>query len=167
MNAEIIAVGSEMLTPQRLDTNSLYLTAELNNLGVEVVLKSVIGDDRERLTDAIRRGFSRHERAARRHFGRRFLRIFLRSPLNEPDDGFERDFHFVARGTCAFATRFNLWAFGHCGGNGVGQLASEPVHDVIHATPSCLPPGRVTGGHGPTTLPLRAGGVRRRKVRIW
>jgi competence/damage-inducible protein CinA-like protein len=61
MNAEIIAVGSEMLTPQRLDTNSLYLTAELNNLGVEVVLKSVIGDDRERLTDAIRRGVSRHE----------------------------------------------------------------------------------------------------------
>ncbi len=61
MNAEIIAVGSEMLTPQRVDTNSLYLTAELNNLGVEVVLKSVIGDDRERLTDAIRRGVSRHE----------------------------------------------------------------------------------------------------------
>ena len=61
MNAEIIAVGSEMLTPQRLDTNSLYLTAELNNLGVEVVLKSVIGDDRERLTDAVRRAVSRHE----------------------------------------------------------------------------------------------------------
>ncbi len=39
MNAEIIAVGSEMLTPQRVDTNSLYLTGELNNLGVEVVTK--------------------------------------------------------------------------------------------------------------------------------
>lgn len=61
MNAEIIAVGSEMLTPQRVDTNSLYLTAELNNLGVEVVMKSVIGDDRERLADAIRRAVSRHE----------------------------------------------------------------------------------------------------------
>src|SRR5437660_1258850 len=59
MNAEIIAVGSEMLTPQRVDTNSLYLTAELNNLGVEVVTKSVIGDDRERLADAIRRALSR------------------------------------------------------------------------------------------------------------
>jgi nicotinamide-nucleotide amidase len=54
MNAEIIAVGSEMLTPQRVDTNSLYLTAELNNLGVEVVCKSVIGDDRDRLADAVR-----------------------------------------------------------------------------------------------------------------
>jgi len=59
MNAEIIAVGSEMLTPQRVDTNSLYLTAELNNLGVEVVTKCVIGDDRERLSDAIRRALSR------------------------------------------------------------------------------------------------------------
>ena len=61
MNAEIIAVGSEMLTPQRVDTNSLYLTAELNNLGVEVVMKSVIGDDRDRLADAIHRAVSRHE----------------------------------------------------------------------------------------------------------
>ena len=59
MNAEIIAVGSEMLTPQRVDTNSLYLTAELNNLGVEVVTKCVIGDDRDRLADAIRRALSR------------------------------------------------------------------------------------------------------------
>jgi nicotinamide-nucleotide amidase len=61
MNAEIIAVGSEMLTPQRVDTNSLYLTDELNKLGVEVVMKSVIGDDRDRLAEAIRRAVSRHE----------------------------------------------------------------------------------------------------------
>jgi len=59
MDAEIIAVGSEMLTPERVDTNSLYLTGELNNLGVEVVTKCVIGDHRERLADAIRRALSR------------------------------------------------------------------------------------------------------------
>ena len=59
MNAEIIAVGSEMLTPVRVDTNSLYLTAELNNMGVEVVAKLVIGDHRERLADAVRRALSR------------------------------------------------------------------------------------------------------------
>jgi nicotinamide-nucleotide amidase len=59
MDAEIIAVGSEMLTPQRVDTNSLYLTGELNGLGVEVVAKCVIGDNRERLADAIRRSLSR------------------------------------------------------------------------------------------------------------
>jgi nicotinamide-nucleotide amidase len=61
MNAEIIAVGSELLTPQRTDTNSLYLTAELNNLGVEVVTKSVIGDNRDRLADAVLRAVNRHE----------------------------------------------------------------------------------------------------------
>ncbi len=52
--AEIIAVGSELLTPQRVDTNSLVITEQLNMLGVEVESKHVIGDDRERLTNAIR-----------------------------------------------------------------------------------------------------------------
>ncbi len=61
MTAEIIAVGSELLTPQRVDTNSLYLTDQLNALGVEVVTKSVIGDDLNRLADAVRRAISRSE----------------------------------------------------------------------------------------------------------
>jgi len=59
MNAEIIAVGSEMLTPERVDTNSLFLTGELNGLGVEVVSKCVIGDDRERLAQAVRHAAAR------------------------------------------------------------------------------------------------------------
>ncbi len=53
-DAEIIAVGSELLTPQRVDTNSLYLTEQLNSLGVEVRRKLIIGDDREWLTAAVR-----------------------------------------------------------------------------------------------------------------
>lgn len=61
MNAEIIAVGSELLTPQRIDTNSLYLTDQLNRLGIEVVTKSVIGDDRQRLCAAVRLAASRSE----------------------------------------------------------------------------------------------------------
>ncbi|HEX6897686.1 MAG TPA: molybdopterin-binding protein, partial [Bryobacteraceae bacterium] len=60
-DAEIIAVGSELLTPQRLDTNSLYLTDQLNALGVEVVRKTVVGDDRERLVDTIRGAMSRSQ----------------------------------------------------------------------------------------------------------
>jgi nicotinamide-nucleotide amidase len=52
VNAEIIAVGSELLTPYRMDTNSLYLTEELNQLGVEVIFKSVVGDDFARLVAA-------------------------------------------------------------------------------------------------------------------
>ena len=58
-NAEIIAIGSELLTPQRLDTNSLIVTEELNALGVEVLSKLVIGDERERLTEAIQTALGR------------------------------------------------------------------------------------------------------------
>jgi nicotinamide-nucleotide amidase len=55
MEAEIIAVGSEMLTPGRVDTNSLWLTERLNRRGIEVARKCVIGDDRKRLTLEIKR----------------------------------------------------------------------------------------------------------------
>lgn len=51
MDAEIIAVGSELLTPYRLDTNSLFLTAELNRLGFHVRRKHIIGDRDEDLRD--------------------------------------------------------------------------------------------------------------------
>jgi len=60
-NAEIIAVGSELLTSQRVDTNSLAITEHLNLLGVEVVTKQVIGDDRERLTKAVRTAVERSD----------------------------------------------------------------------------------------------------------
>jgi nicotinamide-nucleotide amidase len=49
--AEIIAIGSEMLTPFRQDTNSLYLTEKLNSLGVEVSFKTIVGDS---LKDIVR-----------------------------------------------------------------------------------------------------------------
>jgi len=52
-DAEIIAVGSEMLTSQRIDTNSLYIADQLNALGVEVRRKLIIGDDRALLTAAV------------------------------------------------------------------------------------------------------------------
>ena len=58
-NAEIIAVGSELLGVQRVDTNSLWLTDQLNQLGVEVVQKCVVGDERERLTAEIKTALER------------------------------------------------------------------------------------------------------------
>ena len=61
MNAEIIAVGSEMLTPFRMDTNSLYLTEQLNLLGVDVIFKSVVGDDLRRLVAAAQHGLFRSD----------------------------------------------------------------------------------------------------------
>jgi len=52
--AAIIAVGSELLTPLRLDTNSLFITEQLNALGIDVVLKAVAGDDRGELAELFR-----------------------------------------------------------------------------------------------------------------
>jgi len=61
VNAEIIAVGSELLTPHRQDTNSLYLTEKLNDLGVEVRFKSIVGDDRESLVGATKLAMRRSD----------------------------------------------------------------------------------------------------------
>lgn len=52
--AAIVAVGSELLTPSKLDTNSLHITDQLNRLGLDVVAKAVVGDTREELTHMIR-----------------------------------------------------------------------------------------------------------------
>ncbi|MBZ5680163.1 MAG: competence/damage-inducible protein A [Acidobacteriia bacterium] len=61
MNAEIIAVGSELLTPFRTDTNSLYLTEQLNQLGVEVIFKSIVGDNLRRLVAAAQHALYRSD----------------------------------------------------------------------------------------------------------
>ena len=57
--AEIIAAGSELLTPHRLDTNSLYLTGRLNELGVVLGGKCVVGDDRRAMADVFRQALAR------------------------------------------------------------------------------------------------------------
>lgn len=57
--AAIVAVGSELLTPSRIDTNSLFITEQLNLLGIEVAFKIVVGDDREELANALRTAFAR------------------------------------------------------------------------------------------------------------
>lgn len=59
MNAEIIAIGSELLTPHRQDTNSLFLTGRLNELGVEVRFKTIVGDSRQDLVNVARAALSR------------------------------------------------------------------------------------------------------------
>jgi nicotinamide-nucleotide amidase len=59
MKSEIIAVGSEMLTPWRQDTNSLYLTEKFNEIGLTVAFKTVVGDRRKDLVGAIRTALGR------------------------------------------------------------------------------------------------------------
>lgn len=57
--AEVIAVGDEMTSGQRLDTNSQWLAQQLNDLGIEVGYHSTVGDDLERQTDVIRLALDR------------------------------------------------------------------------------------------------------------
>src|SRR5918995_3471417 len=57
--AAILAVGSELLTPLRIDTNSLHITEQLNSLGIDVVFKGVVGDDRAELATAVRTALMR------------------------------------------------------------------------------------------------------------
>jgi len=57
--AAILAVGSEMLTPSRVDTNSLFITEQLDLLGIEVVFKAVVGDNRDELASAVRHVLAR------------------------------------------------------------------------------------------------------------
>ena len=57
-DAVIIAVGSELLTSDRLDTNSVFLTSRLNDLGVTLTYKVVVGDHMKQISDAVRAGMS-------------------------------------------------------------------------------------------------------------
>ena len=61
VTADIIAIGSELLTPHRTDTNSLWLTERLNSIGIEVTRKTVVGDDEQRLEHAIRDSLARSD----------------------------------------------------------------------------------------------------------
>src|SRR5512137_1399971 len=61
IKAEIIAVGSELLTPDNIDTNSLYLTQRLNEAGCEVHLKTVVGDRREDIADLMASALQRSD----------------------------------------------------------------------------------------------------------
>jgi nicotinamide-nucleotide amidase len=60
-DAAIIAVGSELLTPEKVDTNSLFITQVLNDLGLAVAFKSIVGDHRAELTSHVAHALQRHQ----------------------------------------------------------------------------------------------------------
>ena len=97
-DAEIIAIGSEMLTPSKVDTNSLWLTESLNALGVEVVRKTIVGDDRARLVETIRAAFAPGKI------------ILITGGLGPTEDDVTRDAAAVALGrTLVFRDDILLW----------------------------------------------------------
>ena len=60
LTAAILAVGSELLTPQKTDTNSLYITEVLNDLGIAVAFKAIVGDNRAELKAHVAHALTRH-----------------------------------------------------------------------------------------------------------
>ncbi len=61
LSAEIIAIGTELLTPTKTDTNSLWLTEKLNEIGIEVKLKTIVGDDEARLEETVKDALKRSD----------------------------------------------------------------------------------------------------------
>ncbi len=61
MNAEIIAVGTEILLGQIVNTNAQYLSEQLSKLAINVYNQSVVGDNAERLTEAIQNAFAKSD----------------------------------------------------------------------------------------------------------
>lgn len=86
VDAAIIAVGSELLTPSRTDTNSLYLTDQLNGLGVEVRKKVLVGDDRAILAAELKEALGQ------------FSMVLLTGGLGPTEDDVTRDAAAAALG---------------------------------------------------------------------
>jgi nicotinamide-nucleotide amidase len=78
-SAEIIAVGSELLGATRADTNSLYLSGRLSELGIDLRIKSVVGDEREDLAALLRQALERTDL------------VILTGGLGPTDDDLTRD----------------------------------------------------------------------------
>jgi nicotinamide-nucleotide amidase len=106
-DAAIIAVGSELLTPEKSDTNSLYITQVLNELGIAVAFKSIVGDNRQELQAHVAHALSRHRvliltgglGPTDDDLTREVIAAHLQLPLDEDAaivDGIER--RFAARG---------------------------------------------------------------------
>jgi nicotinamide-nucleotide amidase len=79
MRAEVIAVGSELLGSTRADTNSLFLSDRLSGLGIDLRIKSVVGDEREDLAVVFRQALERSDV------------IILTGGLGPTDDDLTRD----------------------------------------------------------------------------
>ena len=77
--AEVIAVGSELLGSTRTDTNSLFLSDRLSSLGIDLRIKSVVGDEREDLATVLRQALARTDL------------VVLTGGLGPTDDDLTRD----------------------------------------------------------------------------
>ncbi|MCG8498826.1 MAG: competence/damage-inducible protein A [Firmicutes bacterium] len=61
MNAEIIAVGTELLLGQIVNTNAQFLSLQLSQLGIDVYFQTVVGDNHNRLKDTFQHALNRSD----------------------------------------------------------------------------------------------------------
>ena len=61
MYAEVIAIGDELASGQRLDTNSRWLSQRLNELGIPVRFHATVADDVDAMTDVFRTAAARSD----------------------------------------------------------------------------------------------------------
>jgi nicotinamide-nucleotide amidase len=61
MKAEILTVGSELLSPGRIDRNAELLIEKLGSIGLPVVFRATVGDDRELLVETAKQAFGRSD----------------------------------------------------------------------------------------------------------
>ena len=61
MRAEIISVGTELLLGEIVDTNAAWIAQELKTRGVNIYWKTVVGDNLDRIREALERGLSRSD----------------------------------------------------------------------------------------------------------
>lgn len=59
MNAEIVAIGTELLLGQIVDTNAVYIADHLNRIGVSVLYKTTVGDNAARMKEVLSRALAR------------------------------------------------------------------------------------------------------------
>lgn len=59
MNAEIVAIGTELLLGQIVDTNAVYMAEHLNRIGVGVLYKTIVGDNPQRMREVLSRALER------------------------------------------------------------------------------------------------------------
>ena len=77
--AEVIAVGSELLGANRLDTNSLFIAEQLSALGIVLIAKTVVPDDRDAIAMHCAQALSRADV------------VILTGGLGPTDDDLTRD----------------------------------------------------------------------------
>ncbi len=61
MKAEIIAIGTEILLGEIVDTNSAFIARQLPELGIDLLYKSVVGDNRGRIVETFQRAWDRSD----------------------------------------------------------------------------------------------------------